>query len=117
MRLPELWRADVSVTLVPVADEAWDKAEFLDNYLQRKALNGVGHQLGGKKMQNERAPLRACLHCGGELSFLATIDYHDFNVPLYENADPRALAIGDMQCLNVMACLECSALNYGITAG
>jgi hypothetical protein len=107
--------ASRAVALIKVEQEQWEDPDFVEDYLDRRLLEGVLHQLGGKKMKNERKPLTQCLCCGGHLRYFGTVDYDDLNMPIYEGGEPRALVIGDMQSLNVFLCDACSALNYGIT--
>jgi hypothetical protein len=51
--------------------------------------------------RSQRVPLTHCLCRGDEVRYFATIDYDDLNMPIYENAHARALAIGDMKSLHV----------------
>ena len=77
-----------AVAVVPIADNMWESTEFSENYFDRKLLSGVRHQIGGKKMKEEKVALLKCLCCGGDLSFLGTVDNDDLNIPLYEQGEP-----------------------------
>lgn len=104
-----------AVTLVPVAAEQWSSEQFREDYDRRDLLDGVVHQLGGVRMNDERHALCGCLSCQQALTFFGTIDSDDLNMPLYENGEPIALAIGDAARLNVYICASCSAVNFALT--
>lgn len=103
------------VKLNAIDELMWTDTEFISKYERRNLSEGILHQLGGKKMKEERTPLAECLSCKSSIDFIATIDYDDLHVPIYEAGVPIALVIGDLNSLNVFTCKKCSALNYGIT--
>ncbi|WP_116808200.1 hypothetical protein [Steroidobacter cummioxidans] len=115
-----VWELDLPfgsrrVDLQPISVSFWDDLDAQEEYLSRRLLEGVYHQVGGRAVKTCRDPIDECQRCGGRVDFFAVIDYDDLNVPLYEEAQPRSLIIGDMRSLNVYLCRQCPTINYGIS--
>lgn len=96
-----------------IIDEAfWFDEERRAAYHDRRLLEGVYHQFGGRQLKENRRPCDLCQLCGSAIRFFACIDYDDLNIPLHENGEPFALVIGDKRSLNLFACERCAAVNY-----
>lgn len=101
-----------SITLSEIDTEVYLSTEVNDLYSNRKAENGVYHQLGGIPI-TQLPDSMICPRCSNVMDYAGIIDYDDLNVPLYEdNHRPVALIIGDLDSIYLYTCKQCSIIGY-----